>query len=284
MSDGGLADRVEVALGKRPVRLTRLVGASTGVVMRADFADGTRLAIKDRAGNLTLEKRMLSDLHRDSDLPLPAVVYGDESLLVLDFIDHDPGIPGPEAQRHAGRLLAALHARPAPSFGYPYDTTIGQLHQPNPRMQGWVSFFADQRLRYMACQGRTEGTVQSGLADRIEALADRLDQYLDEPSHPSLLHGDVWTGNLLHKGDRIVGLIDPAIYWGHSEIELAYTTLFDTVTDDFFAAYREVRALDNGFFTARRDIYNIYPLLVHVRYWDAAYARPIDATLKRLGL
>jgi len=279
-----LAVRLEAILGRRPQQLTALAGASTGTVMRADFADGTRLVVKTGADNLALERRMLADLARDGDVPLPRVVHGDDAVLVLEFLDHDPGIPGPAAQRHAGRLLAGLHRVSRPAIGYPYDTVIGKLDQPNPASERWLPFFAEQRLGHMVREGVREGTVSHELAARIDRLADRLDRYLDEPDHPSLLHGDLWTGNLLHKGDRIVGLIDPAIYWGHPEIELAYMTLFDTVTEDFFAAYRALRPIDEGFFDLRRDIYNIYPLLVHVRYWDAAYSRPIDATLRRLGL
>ena len=284
MNATALAARLETILGKRPDRLTTLTGASTGTVMRADFADGTRLVVKAGADNLALERRMLADLARDSDVPLPRVVHGDDAVLVLEFLDHDPGIPGPAAQRHAGRLLAGLHSTARPAIGYPYDTVIGKLDQPNPASERWLPFFAEQRLSHMVREGVREGTVSHELAARTERLACRLDRYLDEPDHPSLLHGDLWTGNLLHKGDRIVGLIDPAIYWGHPEIELAYMTLFDTVTEDFFAAYRALRPIDEGFFDLRRDIYNIYPLLVHVRYWDAAYSRPIDATLRRLGL
>lgn len=284
MNAAALATSLEAILGRRPQQLTALAGASTGTVMRADFADGTRLVVKTGADNLALERRMLADLARDGDVPLPRVVHGDDAILVLEHLDHDPGIPGPAAQRHAGGLLAGLHRVAWPAIGYPYDTVIGKLHQPNPASERWLPFFAEQRLGHMTREGVREGTVSPELAARIDRLAGRLDRYLDEPGHPSLLHGDLWTANLLHKGDRIVGLIDPAIYWGHPEIELAYMTLFDTVTEDFFAAYRALRPIDEGFFDLRRDIYNIYPLLVHVRYWDAAYSRPIDATLRRLGL
>ncbi|MEM8589570.1 MAG: fructosamine kinase family protein [Pseudomonadota bacterium] len=284
MTTTALATSLEAIVDRRPQQLTALTGASTGTVMRADFADSTRLVVKTGADNLALERRMLADLARDSDVPLPGVVYGDDAILVLEFLDHDPGIPGPAAQRHAGHLLAGLHQVIRPAIGYPYDTVIGKLHQPNPTSERWLTFFAEQRLGHMVREGVREGTVSHELATRLDRLAGRLDRYLDEPDHPSLLHGDLWTGNLLHKGDRIVGLIDPAIYWGHPEIELAYMTLFDTVTEDFFAAYCALRPIDEGFFELRRDIYNIYPLLVHVRYWDAAYSRPIDATLRRLGL
>ncbi|MEO3432426.1 fructosamine kinase family protein [Inquilinus sp. CAU 1745] len=279
-----LAERVEATLGRRPVRLVPLQGGSTVQVMRADFAGGDSVLVKHGAGHLAIERAMLDDLARLSDLPLPAVLHGEDDLLLLEFLPHEPGPPGAEAQRHAADLMAAFHAVPRNRFGYPYDTVIGQLPQPNPQSDEWVPFFRDHRLLHMTIEGHREGTVTTALRHRLEALAARIDHYIDEPPHPSLLHGDLWTGNVLHRGGRIVGLIDPAIHHGHPEMDLAYPTLFGTFDAAFYDRYRELAPLAPDFFELRRDLYNIYPLLVHVRYWDASYARPIEATLSRLGV
>jgi fructosamine-3-kinase len=101
---------------------------------------------------------------------------------------------------------------------------------------------------------------------RIERLAERIDDYLVEPAFPSLLHGDLWTGNVLVRGDRIAGFVDPAIYCGHPEIELAFATLFGTFGEVFFEAYGTMK-LEPGF---HEEAIWPYPLLVHVRLFGWA--------------
>ncbi len=279
-----LADRVEAALGRRPVSAEPLSGGSTVAVVKVLLSDGEPIVAKTGQGHLAIERFMLDELARLSELPLPEVLYADDALLLTSFIDHDGGVPGAAAQARAAGMLAALHSTPRERYGYAQDTVIGQLPQPNPPGDRWVDFFRDHRLLHMTEAGHGEGTVSDALRRRLEALAGRLEDYLDEPPHPSLLHGDIWTGNVLSRGENIVGFIDPAVYCGHPEIELAFTTLFGTFGEPFFRRYRQLAPLEPGFFELRRDIYNIYPLLVHVRYWDVSYARPIEATLSRLGL
>ncbi len=279
-----LADRIERAIGQRPVSAEPLSGGSTVAVLKVMLASGEAIVAKAGQGHLAIERFMLDELARLSDLPIPEVLYGDDHLLLMSHIAHDGGAPGAAAQEHAAELVAALHSAPRDRFGYERDTVIGQLPQPNPPGDRWVDFFRDHRLLHMTEAGHREGTVSDTLRGRLEALAARLEEYLDEPAHPALLHGDIWTGNVLSRGGRVAGFIDPAVYVGHPEIELAFATLFDTFGAPFFRRYRELAPLDPGFFELRRDLYNIYPLLVHVRYWDVSYARPIEATLTRLGL
>jgi fructosamine-3-kinase len=160
---------------------------------------------------------------------------------------------------------------------------IGGLHQPNPWTDSWLDFFREQRLLYMGRQGVRHGRLPEPLWQRLERFCDHLEEWLDEPERPSLLHGDVWTGNVLAQGDRITGFIDPAVYYGHAEIELAFTTLFGTFGRPFFDRYRELRPLPDGFFRERRDIYNLYPLLVHVRLFGGSYVNSVERTLEKFG-
>jgi fructosamine-3-kinase len=117
---------------------------------------------------------------------------------------------------------------------------------------------------------------------RIEGLAERIEDYLIEPAFPSLLHGDLWTGNVLVRRERIAGFVDPAIYCGASEIELAFATLFGTFGDAFFESYVSSIPLEPDFHELRAGIYNLYPRLVHVRLFGSGYLAGIDATLTRL--
>jgi fructosamine-3-kinase len=137
----------------------------------------------------------------------------------------------------------------------------------------------------MAGLARAAGSLPMAMLQRLERLAARLDTLLEEPPYPSLLHGDLWTGNVLvGRGGRIAGFVDPAIYFGHPEIELAFGTLFGTFGAPFFRRYAEQRPLTPGFFELRRDLYNLYPLLVHVCLFGAGYLGGIERTLGRLGL
>jgi len=227
---------------------------------------------------------MLGELARLSDLPVPHVHVAEPDLLVMDFIDNDGGAITEPVERHAAALIAALHATPRDSFGYARDTLIGPLPQPNPQSPRWVPFFRDHRLMHMAQAARAEGSLPAPLFGRIETLAMRLDEFLIEPPFPSLLHGDLWTGNVLVRGNRIAGFVDPAVSCGHPEIELAFTTMFGTFGAAFFEAYESLAPLEPGFHEVRRDLYNLYPALVHVRLFGARYLAAIERTLARLGI
>lgn len=286
-------------LGAAVVARRDLSGGCCFAVTRLDLADGRQVVLKQGrsavAGHLQIEAAMLRDLAAHSPLPVPDVLDGGADWLALAYIDHErSGAGGDAAQAHAGRLFATLHSAAVPpallsrdgqppgTFGYAYDTVIGQLPQANPPSDDWIGFFRDQRLLAMARSALAEGVLPTTTMAAIERLADRLDAFLAPPDAPALLHGDAWGGNLLSAKGRMVGVIDPAVYIGHPEIELAFGTLFGTFGARFFAAYGEQRPIAPGFFELRRDLYNLYPLLVHVRLFGRGYLAPIEATLRRL--
>ncbi len=280
-----LAARVEAALGRAPLAATPLGGGCVGEVYRLDMAGGERLVAKLAAGSgpgLALEGWMLSYLAQHSSLPVPAVVHAADGLLVIDWID-GPDRLDAAAEGHAAELVAALHGVTADRFGLERDTLIGGLHQPNRRSASWLEFFRDHRLLYMAGEALAVGRLPTRTMARIEALASRLDRFIDEPPAPALLHGDLWTGNVLVRGGRIAGFIDPAIYYGDPEMDLAFSTLFGTFNRPFFDRYAEIAGLREGFFEVRRDICNLYPLLVHVRLFGGSYLASVDGVLRRLG-
>jgi len=288
MSEDELKTRLETVLGSRLVE-TRSLPVGFGLTgFAARLADGRHLAVKARQGGagrsgLELEAYMLGELARHSELPVPYVHYADSDLLIMDFIENDGGAITARVERHAGELIAKLHATKRERFGYERDTLIGPLPQPNPEASSWVPFFRDHRLMFMAGKAHMEGRLPTPSFGRIDRLAERIDDYLVEPAFPSLLHGDLWTGNVLVSGDRIAGFVDPAIHCGSPEIELAFATLFGTFGRAFFEAYEGVLPLQPGFHERRSDLYNLYPRLVHVRLFGSSYLAGIDRTLARLG-
>ena len=176
-----------------------------------------------------------------------------------------------------------MHSVRGETFGLERDTLIGGLHQPNTPNASWITFFRDQRLLYMAHEAAKSGRLPEALFRRVEVFSDHLDRWLHEPPYPSLIHGDMWTTNILAQNGRITGFIDPAIYYADPEIELAFSTLFNTFDRAFFQRYHQLRPIESGFFEERRDIYNLYPLLVHVRLFGGMYAAAVGQILQKFG-
>lgn len=281
MTDAATA--IETTLGVRPRRLTPM-GGGWATVVGAEMPDGGRFVVKSaRAGGLEPEGWMLRYLARHSRLPVPTVYHADDRMLVMEWLQSDGRIDD-SAQRDAAVHVAALHAIAGPAFGLERDTLIGPLPQPNRQSPRWVDFFRDQRLLPLADDALAHGGLTPNLRHRIDRLAGQLHRWIDEPVAPALIHGDMWSGNVLARNGRISGFIDPAVYYADPEIELAFSTLFGTFGRPFFDRYREIRPFDEGFFEVRCELYNLYPLLVHTRLFGSGYARSVARTLDRLGL
>lgn len=270
---------IEKTLGVRPARVDVLPGGCVATVVRADLPDGARVVAKLGDDSLGVEAFMLRFLAEHTRLPVPRVVAEGAGVLVMEYVEGSAKY-GEGGERHAAELLADLHGHRAERFGFERDTLIGGLPQPNPRTGSWLEFFGKHRLIAMARQAGEHGRIPEQLVARVERLAGRLDRWLEEPEHPSLVHGDVWSGNVLARLERIKAFLDPAIYYGHSEVELAFIALFGTFGDTFFRRYHELRPIRPGF-ESRRDLYNLYPLLVHARLFGGSYAASAESILSR---
>lgn len=282
---GPIEQEIDTRLGAAVAEVGTQHGGSVGEVYRVSMEDGRELIVKvDRRKrpNLDVEAYMLEYLAQHSTLPVPKVVYSAPELIAMDFL---PGAShfSENAQLHAAELLADLHGIREDRFGLERETLIGSLEQPNPLETSWIGFFREHRLLGFARQAHAENRIGTPLLRRIEEFAERLDKWLEEPEHPSLLHGDVWTTNVLADDHHITGFVDPAIYYGHPEIELAFITLFSTFGPAFFNRYNQLRPIAPGFFEQRRDIYNLYPLLVHVRLFGGGYVGGVERTLEKFG-
>jgi fructosamine-3-kinase len=288
MSATHLQEQIETILGAAVQHQTPLSGGMIGQVYQVVLADGRRVVAKvgDVSARLSIEGYMLRYLTEHSQLPVPEVLHSTDTLLLMTFVEGESQLSD-AVQRHAAELLAALHEVTQSLFGLERDTLIGPLYQPNPLTENWIDFFREQRLLYMAHIAHEDGPLPAAMLARIERFGAQLENWLIAPDQPSLIHGDIWTTNVLTQDGRVTAFIDPAIYYGHAEIELAYTTLFgtfgSTFGSPFFDRYQALRPIAPGFFEERRHIYNLYPLLVHARLFGMRYVSAVDTTLKQFG-
>lgn len=272
------AARVAALTGAAVARVAPLHGGCIAAVSRVDLADGRVLVVKAGSAGLDVEGRMLADLAA-AGLPVPPVVHAAPDLLLLAFMPGESRFDA-AAERHAAELLAALHAHTAPTHGYASATLIAGLPLPNPPMADWPRFYGEHRLLAMADPAARAGRLSPQARARLDRLLPRLPALL-APGPPALLHGDVWTTNVLARGGRITAFLDPAISYGHAEVELAFIMLFNSFGRPFFDAYQALRPLEPGFFRDRAPLYQLYPLLVHARLFGGHYGAEVDAILRR---
>lgn len=283
MNDEGDAwTRVEQVLGTGVRGATELDGGMIGTVRRLALDDGRTVVAKTGETPLSVEARMLRYLDARG-LSVPGVLYADDDLLVLTHVEGESEIT-PAVERDAAEHLAALHDATAEGFGFPFDTLTGTVRQPNPWTDRWSEFYAEQRLEHVRQRCLDAGALDADLDRRLTAAIDRLDELLVEPAAPALIHGDVWETNLLTDGERVVAFLDPACYYAHPEIELAYVDWTDTFGDPFFERYRTLRGIEDGFFGTRRYAYRLYPLLVHLLLFGSPYDVELRETLAALSV
>lgn len=205
--------------------------------------------------------------------------------LLLEWIEERR--PGRAGWVGLGRELAALHrhagqGRPGARFGWSGNNLIGSLPQPNGWSDDWAGFWAERRIRPLARELRARGALSEAQTNIVEAVAERAGELLGPAATadgPSLLHGDLWSGNVLFDRDGTPVLIDPAVYVGHREVDLAMADLFGGFSRAFREAYDDAWPLQPGYLR-RRPAYQLYPLLVHARLFGGGYAAAAAAAAR----
>lgn len=176
-----------------------------------------------------------------------------------------------------GRQLATLHMHMNSQFGFQHDNYIGSTPQPNSWFEDGYAFFRDQRLLFQAQLAQQRGLLPISDFRRVEGMANRLEE-LVPPQPASLIHGDLWSGNATSDSEGEPAIIDPAVYYGWAEAELAMTDLFGSFPGSFYSAYQEVRKLDSGF-RERYSVYNLYHLLNHLNLFGTGYLGQVQSIL-----
>lgn len=237
-------------------------------------------ALKKFPAMLKTESRGLTLLAGTGCIRVPEVIYegecGDFQFLVLEYFE--PTREMGTFSETLGRQLAMLHGTTASAFGLDHDNYVGALPQSNRQCSLWIDFFCQERLEKQLALAEEKRNADASLRRKFEALFRKLPSMLvEEP--PSLLHGDLWSGNVMNNSGEPI-LIDPAVYYGNREIDLAMTTLFGGFDNTFYSAYSEHFPLQPGA-RDRFPLYNLYPLLVHLNLFGSSYRLQIEAVLKR---
>lgn len=274
--------RVSAALGSEASFVRRLGGGDInqcGLVETSEglvFVKWNERPVPDM---FAFEAEGLRALRDTGTLRVPEPFVFGEDFLAMEYL----GLPPARRDfgEELGRGLAALHRTAAKRFGFHEDNVLAVLPQPNSWIDNWVAFWGHRRLLHFGRIGLERGQLGAGTFRALETLVARLGELL--PAHPvaSRLHGDLWSGNVVPASDGAPALIDPAVYHGHREVDLAMTELFGGFSPSFYAAYREAWPLEPGW-ERRRIVYQLAPLLVHVILFGGPYEAQVATALSRL--
>ena len=276
-----MQEELSEALGQHVKRLELLQQGQIGGIYLASVEDQSYVVkTSEQTEKLAVEARMLEDLTK-AKIRVPHVIISKGSFLVLEHIETISQAKSTQ-EIEAAKLLSRLHSVTNESrmYGYYYDTTIGPFPQKNEQTQyNWTLFLGQMRIMPMARRCYNEGKIPKQMVERLEGLCRDLYKRIDMSTiYPSLLHGDVWSGNVLFEREGAC-LIDPAIYYGDKEMELAFILLFGTFGETFLNAYQEIHPLSDDFYENKVPLYQIYPLLVHVALYGGSYVGDLERTL-----
>jgi fructosamine-3-kinase len=309
----------ENGLGHRIDRVSEIGGGCINHGARLETDAGSSLFLKWNAaapaGMFDAEAEGLQALSAADALRVPAPIAwsagsGDAtavSWLLMEYVH--PGRTSPDAEERLGTGLAALHASASASapvvaaatggatdeasrtrghgsngFGWRRDNWIGSLPQANEPMRTWGDFWRERRLRPQLGLARERGYLAE---DVLDDVLDSTAPALADVGAPDLLHGDLWGGNWFASATGEPVLIDPAVYLGHGEVDLAMSELFGGFGARFYDAYRDARGITGAYGSYRRELYQLYYLLVHVNLFGGSYeagalhaARRVTAALR----
>ena len=269
-------------LGSRIVRAMPVGGGciNHGSRVETDRAETFFLKwnVSAPAGMFEAEVDGLGALRSVDAVRAPEPLAHGATWLLLEHIEAGSG--GRETSADLGRMLAALHsAAGSPTFGWPRDNWIGSLPQPNSRSATWGDFWRDRRIGPQLERARASGRSRSAAFDRVLEV---IPQALADVDRPELVHGDLWGGNWLTDAGGAPWLIDPAAYFGHGEVDLAMSELFGGFDRAFYGAYEEARGRTGAYAAYRRDLYQLYYLLVHVNLFGSSYEAGARAAAERV--
>ena len=265
---------------------------SGGCIHQAEIVtltDGRELFVKSSCGDgdpFVKEAEGLAAIAKTQTIRTPEVITigpldDNEFCLVLEAISS--ASPPKNFWHDFGQQLAELHRSGRSSqFGWSSDNYLGSTAQPNQPCSDWCQFWAEQRLGFQIGLAQHAGLATSELQRQVDRVIERLDQLIGEPTDPpSLLHGDLWSGNYLVGSSGEPVLIDPAVYYGRREAELAMPLLFGGFPDAFYAGYHSSWPLADGW-RQRTNVYKLYHLLNHLNLFGASFLDGCLQTARQL--
>ena len=277
---------IRSALNENVTSLSSVSGGSIAAAYRAELKSGQTLFVKASPQHPDMfikEANGLRELQKANALRVPEVIFADEELLLLEFLSVTPPTRRTHFFEQFGKQFAQLHRHTAAQYGFSENNYIGSTPQHNlPPMSSWKEFFAVHRLEFQFKLAEQNGYKDKEIVYLFRRVEKQIEALIpNDGEQPSLLHGDLWNGNFLCVENNVPAVIDPAVYYGHREADLAMTMLFGGFSEAFYASYHEAFPLTEDW-KRRCELYKLYHLFNHLNLFGEEYYPQIYNVMKSL--
>ncbi len=287
MSRINIKYNIPIFKNKKILELTTLSTSFGACCRKIKFEDNKQYVIKEltnknsKYSSIYYEGKSLKFMNEKIPNLFPKVLYLTNNTLVMEFINNDK-IKSKLSEKDLAFQLSKIHQIKNIHFGYEFDPPIGGLRQPSKFDKSWIDFYTNKRLGMIFEIINSTKPMPSKINKGIEKLLKNLNNLIPNNPQPSLIHGDLWDENILFLNGKLVGLIDPGIYYAHSEMEIAYLQWFNYVSNNFFEYYSEYNHLDKDFFNYS-EIYQLYYNLLNVHLWSRDYLKNTAKLIKKFN-
>ena len=291
MVENNIILEIEKLLDNKKIIDSKLLSDSFGInCLKIVTSDSKEFIVKyyyknnDEFNAIKSETDNLLFFNRQKFNQFPSIINYNDNLLIMSFINNDDDQPN-QTNDDLLNSIISLHSNKSKNYGFSFDTQIGGLKQINSSSKNWLEFYRDKRLIYIFDLVNKNQPMDETINTKIDLLIKKMDNFIPNKPISSLLHGDLWEGNILFKNKKFVGFIDPGSFYGHNELEISYLRWFNPkfIDESFLDKYNDHIKIDK-YYLEYEPIYQLYYSLLNVYLWDRSYIEDVRKLLEKIKI